>query len=157
MWTLGQKSENLLRWNFFFNIEGRDKLLIPNQSPSNILESTSAPRLKLKFLLGNIVFMLLMFMCNGFGRHDIIVVQVVNDDKVEMKKKYLQFVAIFHHYNKAAWWYILKTLKTNSYFSKWWIAFTNIVRFHGLEHARMTKNMIILWAINVIVQKLNWF
>lgn len=46
--------------------------------------------------------MLLMFMCNGFGRHDIIVVQVVNDDKVEMKKKYLQFVAIFHHYNKAA-------------------------------------------------------
>ncbi len=45
--------------------------------------------------------MLLMFMCNGFGGHDIIVVQVVISDKVEKKKNYLQFVAIFHHYNKV--------------------------------------------------------
>jgi hypothetical protein len=43
-----------------------------------------------------------MFMWNGFGKHDIIVVQVVNDGKVEKKKIYLQFVAIFHHYNKVA-------------------------------------------------------
>ncbi len=83
---------------------GRINFWSQNQSPSNILESTSAPKLKLKFLLRNIIFMLLMFMCNGFGWHDIIVVQVVNGDKVEKKKNYLQFVAIFHHYNKAAWW-----------------------------------------------------
>jgi hypothetical protein len=41
-------------------------------------------------------------MCNGFGRHDNIVVQVVNGDKVEKKKNYLQTVTIFHHYNKVA-------------------------------------------------------
>jgi hypothetical protein len=41
-------------------------------------------------------------MCNGFGGHDVIVVQIVNGDKMEKKKNYLQFVAIFHCYNKLA-------------------------------------------------------
>ncbi len=105
MWKLGKKKKIYLDEIFSLTLKGGINFWFQNQTPSsNILESTSGPRLKLKFLLGNIVFMLLMFMCNGFGGHDIIVVQIVNGDKMEKKKNYLQFVAIFHCYNKVAWW-----------------------------------------------------